>query len=208
MQSSDVSARGEDRAPAGHGQRVTVRFVLNGTAQEAEVDPWRTLAELLRGEEESGVTSVKQWCGEGECGTCTVLVDGRPVVSCLYPAARADGKSIRTVESLAPGGELHPLQDAFIRHDAIQCGFCTPGMLLSAVALLEREPRPNRAQVRAALAGNLCRCTGYQQIEEAVEAAARVMREKAEDAVVESPGEAAETATSDSDRNHGERHGR
>ena len=157
-------------------QRVAIRFEVNGYAYEAEVEPWRTLAELLRDGLAPGFKSVKQWCEEGECGSCTVLVDDAPVASCLYPAARAHGRSIRTVESLSPEGELHPLQDAFITHDAIQCGFCTPGMLMSAVALLEATPDPTRDEIRAAIAGNLCRCSGYEQIEDAIESAAKTVQ--------------------------------
>ncbi|MFN2132729.1 MAG: (2Fe-2S)-binding protein, partial [Anaerolineae bacterium] len=117
-------------------------------------------------------TGVKVGCGEGECGACTVLLDGRPVTSCIMLALEAQGREVLTIEGLANGPELHPLQRAFVKQGAIQCGFCTPGMILSAKALLDRNPDPSEEEIRQALAGNLCRCTGYQKIVEAIRLAA------------------------------------
>jgi carbon-monoxide dehydrogenase small subunit len=155
-------------------ETVVVKLVVNGEPVETTVpSEWRLL-DLLR--EGLGLTGTKEGCGIGECGACSVLMDGRAVNSCLVLAAQADGCEIVTVEGLAANGTLHPLQEAFIRHDAVQCGFCTPGMLMSAKALLDRNPSPTKQEVRQALSGNLCRCTGYTQIVEAVMAAAREVR--------------------------------
>jgi carbon-monoxide dehydrogenase small subunit len=155
-------------------ETVVVKLVVNGEPVETTVpSEWRLL-DLLR--EGLGLTGTKEGCGIGECGACSVLMDGRAVNSCLVLAAQADGCEIVTVEGLAANGTLHPLQEAFIRHDAVQCGFCTPGMLMSAKALLDRNPSPTKREVRQALSGNLCRCTGYTQIVEAVMAAAREVR--------------------------------
>jgi aerobic carbon-monoxide dehydrogenase small subunit len=139
---------------------------VNGEAYALEVDPRRTLLEVLRNE--LNLTGTKEGCGNGECGACTVLLDGRPANACLVLALQARGKEITTIEGLSRDGTLHPLQEAFISRGAVQCGFCTPGMILSAKALLDRNPRPGEREVREALTGNLCRCTGYQKIVEAV----------------------------------------
>jgi carbon-monoxide dehydrogenase small subunit len=154
--------------------RQPLRLTVNGDAVEVMVEPSESLLSALRS---LGLMGVREGCGAGECGACTVLVDGRSVNSCLYLALEAQGRAVTTIEGLAtPQGGLHPLQQAFIDHGAVQCGFCTPGMILSAKALLDENPAPDEAQVRAGLAGNLCRCTGYNQIVEAVLAAAERIR--------------------------------
>jgi len=141
---------------------------LNGHFLEAQVEPHWTLLELLR--DHLGMTGTKEGCGVGECGACTILIDGKAVNSCLFPVLEAHGTSIVTVEGLMnPEGTLHPLQEAFINHGAVQCGFCTPGMLLSAKALLDDNPHPTEEEIRSALAGNFCRCTGYTQIVQAIQ---------------------------------------
>jgi carbon-monoxide dehydrogenase small subunit len=147
---------------------MRVSFVLNGRRRELEALPSRTLLETLR--EDLGLMDVKEGCGEGVCGACTVLLDGRPVSSCLLLAPAVRGRSVRTLRGLQENGELHALQAAFVAHGAVQCGFCTPGMVLTALAFLDRSPRPERAAIRRALEGNLCRCTGYAKILDAVEA--------------------------------------
>jgi aerobic-type carbon monoxide dehydrogenase small subunit (CoxS/CutS family) len=151
-----------------------VALNINGDAYELAVAPTHTLLEVLR--EDAGLTGTKHGCEQGECGLCTVLVDGRPQFSCLTLAIEAQGCEIRTVEGLASGGELHPLQKAWGETGASQCGYCTSGMLMSAQALLERNPSPTRTEIREALAGNLCRCTGYLAIIDAVELAAERIR--------------------------------
>jgi len=150
---------------------MRVTLTINGRVREFEVASNETLLQALR--DTLGIFDAKEGCGEGVCGACTVLLDGRPVSSCLILAAAAHGRAILTVRGLETDGELHPLQEAFVRHGAVQCGFCTPGMLLTAVAFLERHPRADREAIRRALAGNLCRCTGYGKILDAVEAYAR-----------------------------------
>jgi carbon-monoxide dehydrogenase small subunit len=145
-------------------QALTMR--LNGEEVTVQVKPSATLVEVLRDELE--LTGTKVACGEGECGACTVLLDGVPVNSCLVPALKAQGREVMTVEGLAPLGELHPLQKAFVEHGAVQCGYCTPGMLMSAKALLDHNANPTEEEVRLAISGNLCRCTGYAKIVEAV----------------------------------------
>ena len=149
--------------------RVTLR--VNGAIHEIEVEPHDTLARVLR--EKLGFTDVKASCEKGECGSCTVLMDGKAVVSCLLLAVKADGREITTARGLAREGKLHILQEKLIEHDAIQCGYCTPGMLMSAKALLDGNPNPSEDDIRRALSGNICRCTGYQQIVEAIAAAAK-----------------------------------
>ncbi|AKX97415.1 (2Fe-2S)-binding protein [Neomoorella thermoacetica] len=150
------------------------KLKVNGREYQVEAPADITLLELLR--EYLGLTGTKEGCGKGECGACTVLLDGQAVNSCLIPAAKAEGAEVLTIEGLAsPDGKLHPLQEAFITEGAVQCGFCTPGMILSAKALLDSNPRPGREEIKMALSGNLCRCTGYAKIIAAVEKAAAVM---------------------------------
>jgi len=146
--------------------RTAISLEVNGRATQAWVDPHQSLLEVLRA---AGATDVKLGCGEGVCGTCTVLLDGEPVNACLVFAVQADGATVTTVRGLAPEGELHPLQQSFLEHAGSQCGFCTPGMILTAEWYLERHPEAGREEIRAALAGNLCRCTGYTKILDAVE---------------------------------------
>ncbi len=151
--------------------KKTLRFTLNGHPQEVEVSPELTLLQLLR--EHFQLTGAKEGCGVGECGACTVMVDGRALSSCLLPALEVEGCQVLTVEGLAgPDGSLDPIQEAFVEHGAIQCGFCTPGMVMSAKALLERNPHPDENQIRTALEGNLFRCTGYTKVIDAVRSAA------------------------------------
>ena len=149
----------------------SVRLNVNGRAREAVVEPRRSLADFLR--EDLGLTGTHVGCEHGVCGACTVLLDGEPVRSCLLFAVQCEGAEVTTVEGLAEGERLHPLQQAFWEHHGLQCGFCTPGILLAAKAFLEENPAPTDAEIRAALAGHLCRCTGYQFIVEAIRAAAR-----------------------------------
>ena len=150
--------------------KTLLRLSVNGEDHDLAAAPHKTLLEVLR--EEMGLTGTKHGCELGECGTCTVLVDGRPVLSCLALPIELEGRAITTVEGLASAGRLHPLQQAFAELGAAQCGYCTPGILLTARALLADNPRPTRQEVREALAGNLCRCTGYTKILDAVELAA------------------------------------
>jgi len=149
-------------------------FIVNGKPYEMAIEPHMLLVEVLR--DELGLTGTKCSCGIGHCGACTVLIDGIPALSCLTLASTARGKNITTIEGLAEGITLHPIQKAFIDYGAIQCGYCTPGMILSAKALLDRNPSPTREQVKQALSGNLCRCTGYVKIVDAVMAAAETMK--------------------------------
>ena len=150
-------------------------FTVNGEPAEVLFAPYKTLLELLR--EDLGLTGTKHGCELGECGACAVLVDGEPQLSCLVLALECQGKAVETVEGLANGAELHPLQAAFADLGAAQCGYCTPGILMTAKALLEKEPQVSRERIKEAISGNLCRCTGYQQIFEAIEEAARRMNE-------------------------------
>jgi len=146
--------------------KVLVELNVNGEFYQVLIEPWRTLLEVLR--ETLNLTGTKEGCGRGDCGACTVLLDGKAVNSCLLLAIDAQGKNILTIEGLSQGGQLHPLQEAFIEHGAIQCGFCTPGMILSAKALLDKNPQPTVEEVRQAISGNLCRCTGYTKIIKAI----------------------------------------
>jgi carbon-monoxide dehydrogenase small subunit len=148
-----------------------IRLIVNDQEYELFVAPNRTLLEVIR--DDLGLTGTKRGCDSGECGACTVLLDGMPIFSCMTLACEVDGRKIQTIEGVAKGGELHPLQKAFIEYGAIQCGFCTPGMVLSARALLERNPTPTTEEIKKALSGNLCRCTGYIKIIEAVRQAAK-----------------------------------
>jgi carbon-monoxide dehydrogenase small subunit len=180
------------RAPDGAGivarmsgsRAVLHPLSVNGEVRDVAFQPHETLLEVLR--ERLGLTGTKHGCELGECGTCTVLVDGRPVLSCLLLGLNAVGHEVETVEGMASGGELHPLQESFVEMGAAQCGYCTPGFLMAAKALLDGEPRPDRARLREALAGNLCRCTGYLKIYEAIELAADRMA-RARGAAGESP---------------------
>ncbi|MEW5913086.1 MAG: (2Fe-2S)-binding protein [Thermodesulfobacteriota bacterium] len=152
--------------------KQTIELRVNGDRYEIAVDPWRTLAEALR--EDLRLTGTKVGCAQGDCGACTVLLDGRSVSSCLTLAVEAHQREVTTIEGLAPAPDrLHPLQQAFVQHGAVQCGFCTPGMILAAKHLLDVNPQPSEAEIRRGLGGNLCRCTGYNKIVEAVQAAAQ-----------------------------------
>ncbi len=152
---------------------MRIRFKLNGREVEAEVEPNTLLLNLLR--ERFHLTGAKYGCGIGECGACTVLLDGEPILSCLTLAVEVDGREVTTIEGLAEDGELHPLQRAFLEEGAVQCGFCTPGMILTAKALLDENPNPSEEEIREYLKGNLCRCTGYINIVKAVKRAAEEM---------------------------------
>jgi carbon-monoxide dehydrogenase small subunit len=156
-------------------KRVRMTLRVNGEQQEVLFHSYKTLLEVLR--EELNLTGTKHGCELGECGACAVLVDGEPVLSCLELAVRCEGRDIQTVEGLARGTELHPLQAAFADCGGSQCGYCTSGMLMTAKALLDKEPAPSRERIKEAISGNLCRCTGYQQIWESIEEAARRMQE-------------------------------
>lgn len=162
---------------------MMVRFRLNGRDVEIDVPPGRRLLDLLR--KDLGLTGTKEGCGEGECGACTVLVDGRPRLSCLTAAVQVEGKEVVTVEGLARDGKLHPVQEALVKATGVQCGFCTPGFVMVATALLMENPDPTPEEVRRYLSGNLCRCTGYEGIVEAVLLAARWMRGEASGATRE-----------------------
>lgn len=150
---------------------VEITVIVNGNHHKVQVEPHEVLSDVLRNK--LGYTEVKNSCGNGECGSCTVLLEGKAVASCIIPAVKIDGKQITTAGGLAKDGKLHILQEKFIEHEAIQCGYCTPGMLMSAKALLDSNPNPSERQVRLAISGNLCRCTGYQQIVKAILAAAK-----------------------------------
>jgi carbon-monoxide dehydrogenase small subunit len=151
--------------------QIQIEFTLNGKRVTVEVPPHWTLLRLLR--EKLGLTGTKEGCGIGECGACTILLDGTPVHSCLLLAPKVEGKEVQTVEGLGTRTSLHPLQQSLIDHGAVQCGFCTPGILMSSKALLEKNPHPTREEVKGAISGHLCRCTGYHQIVEAIEAVSR-----------------------------------
>jgi len=155
-------------------QKAHISFVLNGEPAEVAFAPHKTLLEVLR--EDLNLTGTKHGCELGECGTCTVLVDGRSILSCLMLGLEAEGRDVKTIEGMAEGGTLHPLQDTFADLGAAQCGYCSPGFLLVAEELLKKSPSPSRDEIKEALSGNLCRCTGYIKIYEAVELAAARMR--------------------------------
>jgi len=153
------------------GTKMLLSLTVNGRERAAEVYPMARLLDVLR--EDLALPGTKEGCGEGECGACSVLMDGQLVNSCLVPAIQAQGADITTIEGLAQGDRLHPVQAAFLAHNGAQCGFCTPGMVLAAADLLGRSPHPDEPEIRAGLAGNICRCTGYVRIVDAVQAAAR-----------------------------------
>jgi aerobic carbon-monoxide dehydrogenase small subunit len=153
---------------------LILHFILNHRPLEIEAAPDRRVVDLLR--ETLGLTGTKESCGSGECGSCTILVNGEPRLSCLMLAAQLEGRTVLTIEGLAEGKKLHPVQEAFVEQGAVQCGFCTPGMILSTVHLLNHHEKPSREEIRQGLSGNLCRCTGYQKIVDAVSAAAEKMK--------------------------------
>jgi aerobic-type carbon monoxide dehydrogenase small subunit (CoxS/CutS family) len=153
-----------------------IELEVNGKTQEVFVEPWKTLLEVLR--EDLGLTGVKMGCDDGNCGGCTVIVDGQAIKSCLMLALQARGKQILTIEGLGSAENLHPLQQAFIDHFAVQCGYCTPGMIMAAKALLDEKPEATEEDIRENLHGNICRCTGYVKIVEAVEAARDRMKKR------------------------------
>lgn len=157
---------------------MQLEITVNGKHLERKVDGDQRLIDFLR--EELGFTGVKEGCGVGECGACTVLIDGESVLSCLTRVAQVDGKEVLTVEGLAEGEDLHPVQQAFVETGGVQCGFCTPGFIMVAVELLERNPDPSREEIREWIEGNICRCTGYVKIVDAIELAAERMRTERE----------------------------
>jgi len=171
-QGDDVRQAGAPLSPA--LSRKTIKFTVNGKSLSVDVEPRESLLEVLR--EKLKLTGAKKTCGRGECGGCTVLIDGQAVYSCLFPAVRADGKQVITVEGLAEGEALHPIQQAFIEKDGYQCGYCTSGFIMSTAALLSRNPSPSPGDIRAALSGNICRCGNYVKIFDAVADASRKMR--------------------------------
>ena len=154
-------------------EKEIITLTVNGESYEALVKPNSTLLDVLRDQLE--LTGSKRGCDAGDCGSCTVIMDGRPVNACLVLALKAEGREITTIEGLAEGTQLHPIQEAFVEYGAIQCGFCTPGMVLSAKALLDRNPKPTEEEIKSGIAGNLCRCTGYIKIVEAIQAASQKM---------------------------------
>ncbi|MGB3904985.1 MAG: (2Fe-2S)-binding protein [Anaerolineae bacterium] len=154
----------------------TLSMIVNGKEVSVEAGAGDLLADVLR--DKLGLIGTKVSCGEGECGSCTVLVDGLSVTSCIYPALKAQGREVTTIEGLPQDGQLHPIQQAFVDVTAPQCGYCIPGMIMSAKALLDENPQPTREKIKEAISGNLCRCTGYYQIIEAIELAAERMAEK------------------------------
>ena len=157
-------------------QLIPLSFTLNGRLQEFDVEPHELLLDVVR--ERLGLTGVKRSCDVQVCGACTLLVDGRPVSACTTLAFEVRGRSVLTIEGLAENGKLHPLQEAFIEHGGFQCGFCTPGMILAAKALLDENPNPTEAELKHFMHGNICRCTGYKKIIESIMAAAKKMRSK------------------------------
>jgi carbon-monoxide dehydrogenase small subunit len=159
-------------------QSMAVAMTINGESRQLLLDPWRSLLDVLRNE--AGLTGTKKGCDVGDCGACTVIMDGVPVNACLVLGVEAQGSVIQTIEGLQPSPDtLHPLQHSFMQHGAAQCGFCTPGILMMAKALLDENPAPSEQEIRFGLAGNICRCTGYTKIIDAVSAAARQLRGEA-----------------------------
>lgn len=154
--------------------KMRIEFQLNGEPVEHFTEPNRTLLNMLR--EDFDLTGAKEGCGAGECGACTVILDGEAVNACLVLAVEADGRSVGTIEGLSDGRRLDPLQSAFIEHAALQCGYCTPGMIMTAKVLLEKNPNPTEAEIREGISGNLCRCTGYKKIIEAIQSVAEAGR--------------------------------
>ncbi|MGM0442142.1 MAG: (2Fe-2S)-binding protein [Elusimicrobiota bacterium] len=159
-------------------KKVKVKFKLNGKPVEIECEPAKTLLDLLR--EDMGLMGTKKGCGIGECGACTVILNGETVNSCMMLAPQAEGADIITIEGLEEGEKMHPIQKAFIEKGAVQCGFCTPGMILSAKVLLDKISQPSREQIRRAIAGNVCRCTGYKQIVDAIQYAGDLLADDSE----------------------------
>jgi carbon-monoxide dehydrogenase small subunit len=153
--------------------KTIIQVTVNGELVESAVEANQTLLQFLR--EDLELTGTKHGCGLGDCGACTVILDGKPVNACLVLAVQANGRDVLTIEGLAENGKLHPIQQSFVDKGAIQCGFCTPGMILSAKALLDENPKPSDLDIRTAISGNLCRCTGYQKIVEAVQDAAKAI---------------------------------
>jgi len=152
-------------------EKQAIRLNVNRKVRKLQVPPNKTLLEVLR--EDLSLSGTKEGCEDGSCGACTVLLDGKPVRSCLILATEAQGRDVLTIEGLSDGGKLHPIQEAFIKHGGVQCGFCTPGMILTAKALLDNNPKPTEAEVREAISGNLCRCTGYVKIVKSIMAAVK-----------------------------------
>jgi aerobic-type carbon monoxide dehydrogenase small subunit (CoxS/CutS family) len=170
LRGQSVSAeQAEMELPAAYSKK-TVAFILNGRSVSVDVEPRETLLEVLR--DKLKLTGTKKTCGRGECGGCTILLDNRAVYACLFPAVRAAGTDIMTIEGLAEGEALHPVQEAFIEKDGYQCGYCTPGFIMTTVGLLKQNPSPSPAEIETALSGNLCRCGNYVKISDAVAAAA------------------------------------
>lgn len=157
-------------------EKIDINIKVNGKWHKLQVEPYETLLDALR--DRLGLTGTKYGCGEGECGACTVNIEGRAVLSCLTLAAQVDGKEILTIEGLQQGAELHPLQEAFVEHAAVQCGYCTPGLIMSAKALLDRDSNPSEEDVRKAISNNLCRCTGYEKPVKAILEAAKTMKDE------------------------------
>ena len=155
-------------------ENIKISFVVNGKKETLTVSPQRTLLEMLR--EDLMLTGTKEGCGHGDCGSCTVILGGKTVNSCLVPAAEADGQEIITVEGLADGDKLHPVQEAFVENHGMQCGFCTSGMVIASKALLDKNPSPSLEEIQEGLSGNFCRCTGYTQIFKSVQAASKAMK--------------------------------
>ena len=151
--------------------KVAIATKINGDPQEFLVSPWQTLLDVLR--DQLGLTGTKEGCGNGNCGACTVVIDGNSADSCMVLAAEINGRELQTIEGVAKGGELHPIQKAFIEHGALQCGFCTPGFIMSAKHLLENIPQPTEEEIRLWIAGNLCRCTGYDKIVRAIQSVSK-----------------------------------